>query len=279
MALLILVLVAAVVVPVGFGVLAHQRSWSLFGGPTRWGQVAARRYGAVGGALLIVVPGWIIAVLAGLALGELAKHSTKAVDQPVLDWVGHRVNPATIATSGNDFTKLNNKLTLIGNNPTTELVVGISFVILAFAYKRRWYLPLIGLFGAFFAEKAARKIFGKVIDRPRPLATAGTYPSGGVERIVAIYCVVLILVILLMPTLSRAWRAGLWTGLATAGCVEAFTRVYLSKHWMTDAVFALPVGLLLALTHVAAISALAYRRSTDPAAAHPERSRAVEPAA
>jgi hypothetical protein len=49
----------------------------------------------------------------------------------------------------------------------------------------------------------------------------------------------------------------LWTGIVTAALIEAFTRVYLSKHWLTDAMFALPFGALLMLTNVAAISAFA----------------------
>ena len=49
----------------------------------------------------------------------------------------------------------------------------------------------------------------------------------------------------------------------TAVVIEAFTRVYLSKHWFTDAAFALPLGVLLMLTNVAAVAAMAYRPTTD----------------
>jgi hypothetical protein len=151
---------------------------------------------------------------------------------------------------------------LIGNNPITELVCLMAFIILACAYKRRWWLPAFGIAGAFIGEKYLQKFLARAIHRGHPPSTLGTYPSGGVGRILAVYGAIMILVIILMPLLSRAWRAGLWTGVVTAAVIESFTRIYLSKHWLTDAVFGLPFGLLLLLTNVAAISALAYPRAS-----------------
>jgi hypothetical protein len=273
MALLALILALAFVVPVSVGVLAYRLHWSLFGGPTRWGNAAASRFGRVGGALVIAIPGWAVSLGVGVLLGKLAKKLTHRVDKPVLDWVLKRVPVG----STSEFTKLNNKLTLIGNNPVIELVVAISFIILAFAYRSRWYIPLLALFGAFGAEKLIHRELSKIVHRPKPIAGAGTYPSGGVERILAIDCAVIVLVILLIPMLSRAWRAGLWTGLFTAAVVEAFTRVYLSKHWMTDAVFSLITGGLLALTTIAAVTALAHRSAGQGAPGHRAAARASEP--
>jgi hypothetical protein len=93
--------------------------------------------------------------------------------------------------------------------------------------------------------------------------------------LLGVYAPIVILAIMVIPRLSRAWRAGLWTGLATAGVIEAFTRVYLSKHWFTDALFALPFGTLLLLTNVAAITALAYRDEL-PDRAEADHSEAAE---
>jgi membrane-associated phospholipid phosphatase len=113
----------------------------------------------------------------------------------------------------------------------------------------------------------------KVVDRGHPPGGFGTFPSGGTSRVIAVYAAVLILAIMLMPALSRAWRAGLWTGLVTAGVVEAFTRVYLSLHWLTDALFALPFGTVLLLTNTTAITAISYRRRV----ATPAESDSVQP--
>lgn len=192
----------------------------------------------------------VIAV--GLALGFLAKALQDGVDRPVFDWVQGRVR-------NNSFTRLNEKLTLVGNTPTAELVRLFSVLILAFAYRRRWWLPTAGIVVAFVSERYLQKILAKIVDRGHPPTTLGTYPSGGLGRIIAIYGLVVLLVIRLQPTLSKPCRAGLWTGVITAAVVEAFTRVYLSKHWLTDAMFALPFGVLLLLTNVAAVSAIVYR--------------------
>ena len=64
------------------------------------------------------------------------------------------------------------------------------------------------------------------------------------------------LVLVLIPTLSRAWRAGLFTGLALAAVVEGYTRWYLAKHWLTDAVGAIVFGYLLLAVAAAAAAAL-----------------------
>lgn len=257
MALLYALFVLAFAVPIGVGVLAHSRGWSVAGGPERWGSAATRRFGRVGGTLLVLVVGYAVTVAVGLGLGFLAKNLQSGVDVPVFDWVHSRVS------DGSEFTTANGKLTYLGNNPITQLGAFISAIVLGFAYRRRWWLPVGALAVAVIGEKYAQKFLGHVVDRGHPPTTLGTYPSGGVGRILAIYGTVVILVLLLQPQLSRAWRAGLWTGVATAAVVEAYTRVYLSKHWFTDAAFGLVFGALLLLTHAAAVRAAAGR--TEPA--------------
>jgi hypothetical protein len=251
MALLILCFVLAVVIPIAVGVLAHRRGWSVAGGPTAWGTAAARRFGAVGGTFLVLLAGWAVTVVVGLALGFLAKTIQSPVDEPIFRWVHSRVS------GSGTFTTLNGKLTLIGDMSTVELVVLVAGIVLAFAYRRRWWLPVGSLLVALYGEKYLQKFLAKVVDRGHPPTTLGTYPSGGVGRILAVYGVVMILVIIVQPTLSRAWRAGLWTGVVTGAVVEAYTRVYLSKHWFTDALFGLTFGAMLLLTYTAAVTAAA----------------------
>lgn len=230
------------------GVLAHQRGWSVRGGPTCWGGAAGRRWGPVRGTVVVGVAGWTVTVASGLAMGFLAKALERTVDRPTFDWVHARVHE-------NLITRVNAKLTMMGNVPIVELVVLVATIILACAYKRRWWLAVVTILGALLVEKYLQRFLGKVVDRGHPPTSLGTFPSGGVGRILAVYSAVVVLVIFLIPALSRAWRAGLWAGLATAAVVEGCARVYLSQHWLTDVLFGLVFGALLLFTNIAAVSA------------------------
>ena len=136
---------------------------------------------------------------------------------------------------------------------------------LAFAYKKRWWIAPIAIIGMFYVERYVQRLLAKIVDRGHPPTTLGTFPSGGVARILAIYGIIIALVICATPSMSRAWRVGLWTTLGTAAAVEAYTRVYLSLHWFTDAAFALPFGAMLCATGILTITALNHRQAATPA--------------
>lgn len=250
--MLVLVVAFAVITALTIltGVVAHQRSWSVRGGPTAWGAAAAHRFGPLLGGVVVLVVGCALAFGASLILGLVAKALENAVDRPAFDWIHARVHD-------NAFTGLNEKLTYMGNNPVVQVVALVAVILLACAFKRRRWLPVTAIGWAYLAEHYLQKALARVVDRGHPPTSLGTFPSGGVARILAVYGTMVALVLILSPRLSRAWRAGLWTSIVTAALIEAFTRVYLSKHWLTDAMFALPFGALLMLTNVAAISAFA----------------------
>jgi PAP2 superfamily protein len=267
----VILLVAAFVLLVagtaGTGLLAHRLRWSVAGGPGAWGAAAARRFGPVPGALVVLVAGLAGTAVVGLALGFLAKAVQSGVDEPTFRWIHPRVH------DNNLFSHAQDKLTMVGNNPIVQLVCFFSVLILACAYRRRWWLPPLAVAVALIAEKYLQRFLGRVVHRGHPPTTLGTYPSGGVGRILAVYGTILILFLLLQPRLSRAWRAGLWTGLAGAAVMEAFSRLYLSKHWLTDALFGLPFGTLLLLTNVTAVCALAGAGAAGATAARPRTQR------
>ena len=56
-------------VDVALGAVAHRRRWTVAGGPQAWGAAAARRFGAIPGALLIWVGGLAVTAAVGLGLG------------------------------------------------------------------------------------------------------------------------------------------------------------------------------------------------------------------
>jgi hypothetical protein len=259
MALLYLLFLVCAAVPIAIGVLGYRQRWSLRGGPTGWGMSAAARFGRPQAAVGILVLGAIATFVVGIVLGFLAKALEGPLDKPVFNWVYARV-PST-----SKFTTLNAKLTTIGNVATIELISLFALAILCAAYRRRWWIPPVFIIGMFFLERYEQKSLAKIVHRGHPPTTLGTFPSGGVARILAVEGMILLLAILLIPSLSRAWRVGLWTGLATTASLEVFTRVYLSKHWLTDAVFGLPFGAMLLVTGIAVMGAVNLgASSTEP---------------
>ena len=240
-------------VTVAAGLIAIRRPGAHAGGPTSWGQALAARIGSLRAVVVTALVGWVTTGLVALGLGYLAKSLESSIDRPVFDFVHSRV-------THNAFTTLNSKLTQLGYNPFVELVALVSIVVLCFVYRSRWWLPVVAVVLAFAAEKYMQKYLGSIVDRGHPPTTLGTYPSGGVGRMLGIYSMIIALIIVASPRMSRPWRIGLWTGLVTATTIEGYTRVYLSLHWFTDVLFAFVFGGLLCVTNVVALGAV-----TDPA--------------
>lgn len=254
-------LVVAVAAPTGLGVLGYRSGWSLpGGGPSRWGRAAADRIGALPAAVAILALGTVAVTVVGLPVGFLAKALQGPLDEPTLAWVERRVHPSHLST-------LNQKLTVLGNNGNVQLVCLLAGILLAVIWRRHFWVPLALIVSVFYLERYSQRALAHLVHRGHPPTTLGTYPSGGVARLVSVYGLILVLVVFLLPALSRAWRVGLYTGLGVAATVEAFTRVYLSKHFLTDAVGGLIFGYLLLGVATAAAAALLPAYGPGPAPA------------
>lgn len=262
MALLELIFVVLVVLSVGIGLLAYRGEWGARNGPSAVADRVAERMGPMPAAAMFLAVGAAVTFVVSLGLGFLAKALESSVDHPVYNWVTPRIHKAA------PFTKANLKLTNIGLNTNVQLVVIFAVIGLAFAYRRRWWISPVLIIGMFYLERYWQRWLAKIVDRGHPPTTLGTFPSGGVGRILSVYGIIIVLVICLFPSMSRAWRAGFWTVLATAAVVEAFTRVYLSLHWFTDALFALPFGAMLCVTGILTVTALNHRSTTTPTGRH-----------
>lgn len=251
-ALVILFIVGVALVPLT-AVEATRLGWRLpLRGPvaatqqavSRWGWASVTVVGALGGAA--------VTLAVGLVVGYLARALERPVDRPVFNWVFH-------AVSTSRFTKANTTWTLMGNAPVIELVCLVAGIVLACAWGQRWWLPVVCIAAVFLVERYGQHYLAVAINRGHPPITSGTYPSGGVARLISIYGEIILLIQLTIPAIRRSWRIGLWTGLATAAFVEGYTRVYLSKHWLTDVVGGYVYGLLLLLTAIIATTALVTR--------------------
>ena len=225
---------------------------------------ASRRHGrrAAGSAVsaAVVDSVKVLAVAAGGAvvafgvmclLGLLVVNHGLTVDKPVFNWITtHQVHAMASAM---------NRLTKIGDTWTTWGAAAAAAACIAVTSReRRWLAPvaLASLIVAdHFTTLALRHVFHRVGPPTSPL---GTYPSGGCDRCIVFYGLI---AYLLWREFSGRRTTAIWAACAVAalGFNEAFSRVYLSKHWLTDAVSGLLYGGLLLAGFILAVRAVAGR--------------------
>lgn len=255
MIILALMLVVIVLLSAGLGLLLYRLVPERWGGPIEWGRRLALRFGSVTAFAIVAVVGFLVTFVVMMPVGLLAQSLQRAVDVPVLHWTLSTVDPHSA------FTKLNMYVTTLGDRSTTDLVCLTAGLILAFAYRRRWWIPVVAIGVTFAAQHEGQLFLAHWLHRDLPpVLMAGAFPSGGVSRMLADYGVIILLTVLLFARggrpLSRAWRWGLTIGLGTYAAVEGFTRFYLSLHWLTDILSGWVFGWLLFFFFTTATAAL-----------------------
>jgi membrane-associated phospholipid phosphatase len=182
-------------------------------------------------------------------LGLLVVHHGLSIDQPIHNWLtSHQVHK---------WAALMKRLTKIGDTWTCWGAAGAAAVCLSVTWRAQRWLPPAVFIGAIivdhFTTLALRHTFHRLGPPQSPL---GTYPSGGCDRVILFYGLI---AYLLWREFSRQPRTGIWAGAAVAalGFNEAYSRVYLSLHWFTDALSGLLYGTLLLTVFIAAIHIVA----------------------
>lgn len=246
--------VAVLIVLAGRAVLAHGVTGSGLLAPLlRVHAEMHRQLGRLGSYVVTALAGLAAVVVVSWPLGRLAKRL-----QPLDD----RLYPLAVNHQTQTLTSAMKILTQMGNRSTIKAVVIAAALLLALAYWRRWWLPLLVLATAYPAEKFLQSMLGKVVDRGHPPVGLGTYPSGGVARLVVVYGIVWLLVLLRYPRIgSRIALAG-WTLLGIGAWVEGFSRFYLLKHWTTDIFGGWIFGILLLVVLAMLAAALAHTSPT-----------------
>jgi hypothetical protein len=211
----------------------------------------------------------VVAVAGALAtfglmclLGLLVVHQGPGIDKAVFHWISaHQVHPVAAAM---------NRLTKIGDTWTVWGAAAAAAVCIAVASRERRWLAPVSLASLIVVDHyttlALRHVFHRVGPPTSPL---GTYPSGGCDRCIVFYGLI---AYLLWREFSGNRRTAIWAAAAVAalGFNEAFSRVYLSKHWLTDALSGLVYGGLLLVGYVLAVRTVAGR-------AAPVRSATAQP--
>ena len=198
---------------------------------------------------LITVAGGALAYKVMELLGPAVIKKGPVIDEPIYRWtVDHQVKW---------WGAVMERLTKVGNSQTSLGAAGTAAAALAVAWPRRKWVPPAALGTAVAVERyvtvALRRRFGRL---GPPNSPGGTYPSGGVDRVVYYYGLI---AYLLWREFSgsrqgKAWAIG---AVAALSFNEAYSREYLSKHWFSDIVGGLLYGAILLAPSIAAVRLVA----------------------
>jgi membrane-associated phospholipid phosphatase len=220
------------------------------------------------GMLLILTVGALAVYAVTCLLGVLVVHTAPGLDRSINTWTtGHQVHV---------MKALMNRLTKIGNTWTTWGAAAAAAVWLAAFYRRHKWLPPVVFGAAIVIDHYLTLALRHTFHRPGPPASPlGTFPSGGCDRIIVFYGLIAYLIWREVSgrKSTAAWLAGV---VAVLGFTEAYSRVYLTLHWFTDAVSGLVYGCLILTVFIATIRVVEGPART--VQARPEPAPVAEPA-
>jgi membrane-associated phospholipid phosphatase len=119
------------------------------------------------------------------------------------------------------------------------------------------FAPAVLLITAYEIEHQLQHTLKLLAARHGPVpADLGSFPSGGVARLMSIYGLILYLVLRRFDKTRSKWAVAGWTVLAAATYTEAYSRLYLGKHWISDIFGGLVFGAILLAVLIAAAQVL-----------------------
>ena len=237
------------------------------------GQALGEAGADAGRYLLVFIGGTVVVCFVTALLGLLVVHNGPAIDQPFFNWtITHRVHI---------WAGVMKRATKVGNTWTTWGAAGAAAVCLAVTWRSRRWLPPLALGSLIVFNKYAVVGIHHFIHRVGPpTSPLGTFPSGGVSRVVVFYGLI---AYLLWREFSGSRRAAIWSATAVVALAfsECYSRAYLALHWLTDALSGLVFGSLLLAVCIAAVRFVAGPPQAPIAAVRPAppavQSRAAAP--
>lgn len=204
------------------------------------GRVRAR-VGVVAAVLGLLVVGMAVILAVLWPVGEALASLEDGVDIPVIEWFLR-------TRSDGALWRASEIVTAAGDPVQIQIVVVIATVVLAAAFRRQWWVPVLLVAGGYLAEKYGQKFLAEMVDRGKPSQypgdQPGTFPSGGMARLIVVWGMVGVLTFARWPGLAR-FKSVAVTLYALAIALEAYTRNAVLKHWITDVVGGLLFGLAM----------------------------------
>lgn len=192
-------------------------------------RTTAQRYGLAAAVLLV---GSLLTVALG-RVGQL--DAVSPTDEAIYDWF--------VSGRGEFLTSLMRLVTEMGSLGANLMAAAIGGLLVF--YRTRQWRPSLALPAVVGVVVVVNAVIDVIDDRPPPdgvdvIGEAGTYPSGGTARVLALALVAALI-------LARRWGRPqdyqwLLAGAAVLGWLEAASRFILGKHWPMDLVGGIVLG-------------------------------------
>lgn len=224
---------------------APQRTWGLT-------PRLAPAFGRISGTILVLAAGAGLSIALVWPLGYWARNFD-AQDHKVYNWVLPRANAHWLHS-------LMRLLTEMSNNRQTQVVSAFFMLVLTIVwfFKRRngglvVFAPAVLILSAYEIEHQLQHTLKLLAHRTGPVpAGLGAFPSGGCARLICCYGLILYLVLRAFGKTRSKLAVAMWTLLVAATYTEAYSRLYLGKHWISDIVGGLALGVILLAVFIVA---------------------------
>jgi membrane-associated phospholipid phosphatase len=218
-------------------------------------------FGRISGCILVLAAGTGLSIALVWPVGYWARNFD-ANDHTVYNWVLLHANSHWLHSAMRVLTEMS-------NNRQTQVVAAffmVALTIVWFFHRRGLVVlaPAVLIMAAYEIEHQLQHTLKLLAHRTSPVPDGvGAFPSGGCARIISVYGLIIYLVLRRLGKTRGKTAIAAWTLLAAATFTEAYSRIYLGKHWISDVVGGLVFGVILLFVFIAAAQML-DRPDRDP---------------